>query len=298
MTQPVLNKTDLILLALLTLFWGVNWPIMKFAILDYPPLTFRGLSMSIGVLAIGAYVMLVGDTLAVPRHERKRVIQLAIGNMLIWHLFVIYALKFLTSGRAAIIGYTMPVWALLASVFFFKGSFTWQGSLGVALALGATLLLTIEEFSSLMGQPIGLILMLIAAMGWGIGTAMMNHLKVGISNAALTFWAMLITCHFIAMGSFVLERDQWKMPNAEVWAAILFNAFVVFGFCHIVWFRLARKLPPIASSLSIMLIPALGVFSGAWWLNESVGPYDFGALILILLSMAAVLLPKKDASSK
>jgi len=43
-----------------------------------------------------------------------------------------------------------------------------------------------------------------------------------------------------------------------------------------------------------MLIPVLGVFSGAWALNENVGLYDLGALLLILLSMAVVLLPKRQ----
>jgi drug/metabolite transporter (DMT)-like permease len=64
--------------------------------------------------------------------------------------------------------------------------------------------------------------------------------------------------------------------------------------CHVIWFRLARKLPPTASSLSIMLIPVLGVFTGAWALDETIGPYDIGALVLILLAMAVVLMPRRE----
>ena len=39
-----------------------------------------------------------------------------------------------------------------------------------------------------------------------------------------------------------------RWPHALEWAAIIFNAVIVFGFAHVVWFRLARTLPPIASS--------------------------------------------------
>ena len=85
------------------------------------------------------------------------------------------------------------------------------------------------------------------------------------------------------------------MPTIGEWGAILYNAILVFGLCHIIWFRLARKLPPIASSLSIMLIPVLGVFSGAWALNETIGVYDISALALILIAMAVVLLPQKKS---
>ena len=291
----MLNRADLGLLALLTLFWGVNWPVMKFAVLDYPPLAFRSLSILLGILAVGCYMHARGERFFVPRHERFRVAQLAVGNMMIWHLFAIYAIKFLTSGRAAILGYTMPIWALLASVLFFKDRFTWRGSLGVVLALSATVLLAIEEFSSLVGQPLGLGLMMVAAVGWGLGTAMMKHLHVSVSNAALTFWMMLITSIAVVLSSLLLEHDAYSWPNTGQWLTIIYNAIIVFGFCHIAWFRLARKLPPVASSLSIMLIPPLGVFTGAWALNETIGPFDIAALVLILLSMAVVLLPQRRA---
>lgn len=289
-----LSQVDLLLLVLLTLFWGVNWPVMKYALLDYPPLTFRALCMLIGIVALGAYILATGDRFQVPRDERRRVLELSVGNMMIWHFFAMYAIKMLSSGRAAIIGYTMPVWALLASVLFFRGALTWRGGLGVVLAMAATVLLAANEFSSMLGKPLGLGLMMVAAISWGVGTAMMNHIKVSISNATLTFWMMVLTAGLLVTGALLTEWSQWRWPRPGEWAAILYNAVIVFGVCHIIWFRIARKLPPTASSLSIMLIPVVGVFTGAWALGETIGPYDIGALALILMAMAVVLLPKRE----
>lgn len=291
--REVLSRTDLFLLSLLTFFWGINWPVMKFAVLTYPPFAFRGLSIAIGLIAIGGYMAFRKDSFFVPQSERRSLLKLVLGNMVVWHLLAIYAIKHLTSGRAAILGYTMPVWAMLFSVLFYKKEFTSRGALGVALALIATLLLAVEEFTSLIGQPIGLILMLLAAMGWGLGTVMMNHTQMSISNASLTFWMMGLTAIVITFASAVVESSQWRLPNMGEWGAILYNGILVFGLCHIIWFRLARKLPPVASSLSIMLIPVLGVFSGAWALGERVGGFDISALILILAAMAVVLLPAR-----
>jgi drug/metabolite transporter (DMT)-like permease len=289
----VLNRVDLVLLSFLTLFWGINWPVMKYAVTDYPPLTFRLICMTIGIGALGIYMAMRNEAFLVPKEERKRVLQLGFGNMVVWHIFAIIAVKHLTSGRAAIVGYTMPVWALIVSAIFFKDRITVRGAIGVLLALIATLLLATEEFTSLVGQPVGLGMMLVAAIAWGIGTAMMKNMAVSISNAALTFWMMNLTVSILIVLAVVFEFSQWRMPTLGEWAAILFNSVVIFGFCHVVWFRLARKLPPVASSLSIMLIPILGVFSGAVALNESIGPYDIGALVLILMSMGAVLLKKR-----
>ena len=50
-----LNRRQLILLVLLTLVWGFNWPVMKLGVTDYPPLAFRMLcSASIGASCFGS----------------------------------------------------------------------------------------------------------------------------------------------------------------------------------------------------------------------------------------------------
>jgi len=91
----------------------------------------------------------------------------------------------------------------------------------------------------------------------------------------------------------VLERPQWKAPGAVTWGAVFYNAVLIFGFAHAAWFSLARGLPPIASTLSVMLIPVLGVFSGAVWLGEVVHWQDWAAVVLMVVAIAAVLAPAR-----
>ena len=52
--MPALSRQQLVILVLLTIFWGINWPIMKAGVQDFPPLTFRALSMWLGVPVLGA----------------------------------------------------------------------------------------------------------------------------------------------------------------------------------------------------------------------------------------------------
>ena len=61
--------------------------------------------------------------------------------MVLWHLGLVYGLTLLNSGRAAIIGYTMPVWTLLASVVLYAEKLSGHALLAVASSLTATLLL-------------------------------------------------------------------------------------------------------------------------------------------------------------
>lgn len=59
--MPSFTPRQFVLLVLLTLAWGFNWPVMKLGVADYSPLAFRAISIWLGVpvLAIALVVMKV-----------------------------------------------------------------------------------------------------------------------------------------------------------------------------------------------------------------------------------------------
>ena len=114
-----INGVDLLLILFVTVSWGLNYPIMKFVVTSYPPLTFRACTFTIGFALLGAVAWYQGKSLRVPVGERWLAFQLGVPNMVFWHVGLIYGVTLLNSGRVAIVGYTMPVWALLASVVMF-----------------------------------------------------------------------------------------------------------------------------------------------------------------------------------
>ncbi len=293
-----LSRKDWILLVFLTLCWGVNWPIMKIGVHDFPPLSFRTLSMVGGLPTIWLAARMQGVSLAIPRGRVRDLIWLTIPNMLVWHMFMILGVKMLSSGRAAILGYTMPVWAVLCALIFYGERPTRNGWLGIGCALGGALLLLSSEFATLAGNPLGSVFALIAAAGWGYGTVLMKRSPIDMPTISLTFWMLALTTLAMALASAVFESAAWRMPDAATTGAMIYNAVIIFGFAHVVWFALARTLPPIASSLSVMMIPVLGVFSGAWLLAETPHWQDYAAMGLIVLAMSTVLLKPRAAALK
>ena len=89
------------------------------------------------------------------------------------------------------------------------------------------------------------------------------------------------------------ESSQWKAPSRVTWFSIGYNAVLIFGFAHATWFYLARSLPPIASTLSVMMIPVLGLFSGAWALGEVLYWQDWAAMGLMVVAIGSVLWPRR-----
>jgi drug/metabolite transporter (DMT)-like permease len=191
----------------------------------------------------------------------------------------------------------MPVWALLASVIVYKARLTARAVAGVVLALAATYLLAIDEIQQFTGQPLGLVFILSAAIFWGIGNAMIKHTPLTISTAVLNFWSLTISCVLGFVIAAATEAADWRWPSAIEWAGVFYNSVVAFALGYVAWFTVARKLSAVTSGLSIMLVPVVAVFGGAFWLSEAVAWQDLLALTLILAAMAAVLLPARRSAA-
>ncbi len=291
--MPSFTPRQFVLLVLLTLAWGFNWPVMKLGVASYPPLGFRAISIWLGlpVLAVALVVMKV--PFRVPRRDWPELLWLGATNMFVWHACIILAVKALSGGRAAILGYTMPVFSAVIGALLFSAALTRRAWLGVgACALGVGLLLW-HELTDFAGRPGYVALALVAAATWARGTQLQRHTKIGLPTLTLSFWMTALTAVVMTVLSALFERDQWQWPGAVTWGAILYNAVLIFGFAHAAWFVLARSLPPVASTLSVMFIPVLGVFSGALWLGEQLFWQDWAAVGLMVVAIASVLWPSR-----
>jgi drug/metabolite transporter (DMT)-like permease len=213
--------------------------------------------------------------------------------MLVWHVCIILAVRTLTSGRAAILGYTMPIFSAVMGALLFATPLPRRAWLGVGAAALGVLLLLWHELTNLAGRPWGVLLALVAAATWALGTQALRRTRLQATAMTITFWMTVLTAVLMATLSIVFERAQWHRPDAAATGAILFNAFLIFGFATPAWTYLAKGLPPIASTLSVMMIPVLGVFSGAAWLGEAVHWQDWTAVLLMMAAIASVLWPRR-----
>lgn len=295
MTSPVrLSARDLGLLALLMLSWGVNWPMMKIGVTGFPPMTFRVLSMLGAVPLVGVIARSMGVSLRVHRDDLAELVVLVLTNMVLWIVLTTYGVMLLSSGRAAILAYTMPIWAALLGIALYGEHPSRRLWVGVGAAALGVLLLVSNELTTMSGRPLGTLLMLSAALIWGYGTHRMRRRRSRMHVLAITFWSLASSLVVCLATAWALEREAWTQPPAAaVWGAVIFNATVIFGFAQPVWYRLATILPPVASGLSIMLIPVLGLFSGMAILGEQAAWTDWVALGAVLVAMGTVLLPSR-----
>ncbi len=291
MTDFRFTRQQYLLLAFLTVTWGLNWPVMKVGVSGFPPLFFRTLSMWLGLPVLAAVLAIQRVPLRIARADWGELVKLSITNMIVWHVLAILAVQALSSGRAAILGYTMPIFSALCGAALFGERLAPRHVAGVVAAgLGVSLLLW-HEVASIAGRPLAAFGMLFAAAVWALGTQQMRRTTIAAPTLAIVFWMTALSTVVMTIATVLFEHDRWHVPGAWTAMAIAYNAVLIFGLAQPIWLVLARNLPPIASSMSVMLIPVLGTVSGAWWLGESLHWQDAAAIVLVLIAIASVMWP-------
>jgi drug/metabolite transporter (DMT)-like permease len=279
----------------LTLAWGLNWPIMKFSLRELSPLYFRAATMSGGALLLLAWFTARGHDMRLPRAAWLPLAALALPNVLGWHLFSILGVQELASGRAAILGFTMPIWTAVLAVLFFGEPLTRRVAIGVASAALAVALLGAHELVALAGRPLGIVWMQLAALSWALGTILMRRTRLALSTQAITVWMLLLSAGAFWMLAPVLEPwPSWRF-SAPMWAALAWGVAINYGIAQVVWFNLARTLPPTASAFSIMAVPVVGTVSAIAIVGEVPRWQDWAAALAVSLAIASALLGRPTA---
>jgi drug/metabolite transporter (DMT)-like permease len=92
---------------------------------------------------------------------------------------------------------------------------------------------------------------------------------------------------FCAVALVSEPAPAWRDWSAATWASLGWGTLVNFGIAQLLWFSLARELPPQASAFSLMAVPMVGVLSSAWLVREVPRASDFVALLFIVAAIAA-----------
>jgi len=290
-----LPPTILVLVVLLALGWGFNWPVMKVVTIEMAPLHFRSLCLVVGAAGLFLIARANGLPVRVPKGSWPRLIAITAFNVGAWNVLAVYGVTLMESGRAAILAYTFPVWGVLLGVWVLREPLTGRRLSGVALGVGGMLLLLGSEIYAVGRSPTGALLLIASAISWAVSTAIMKRWPVDLPTTSFTGWQMLLALVPILSGALLFEEGSFSPLALSTWPfwGLVYNAFVSSIFCNWAWIKIATHAPISVSSLSTLMIPVVGVFSGMLLLGEHPRWSDVAALVLVVAALSVVLFPQR-----
>jgi len=272
----------------LTLAWGLGWPMMKYAVSEIPLYSFRITTAWGGGLLVLALSALQGNTVALPRREWKPAALSAFFNVTCWFYFTALALTLLPAGRAAVLAYTMPLFAIVAARVMLKEPITRRKTAGIALGVPAILMLAGDGVQRLGEAPAGVLAILAAAATWGIGTVVQKRVW---QTPALTLIGWQLLLGGLPMGVMAVIHDSAPFAHLTLYGALAIAYVICFatlvGFWA--WFTILAMAPASVASIAVLPVPLVGLLSSALVLGEPIGWREMLALALITAALATVL---------
>jgi drug/metabolite transporter (DMT)-like permease len=257
-------------LAIIVLTWAGNWPLMKLALGQVPPLKFVLLRLVGSLVLIAPALALGGQRLLPEPDERMKLFwvgQLQVSGFLICGII---GLSILPAGRAIVLGYTMPLWAIPIGLFLWPEPIS-RGQLAGAAIGFAGLILFMNPGLVDWGNPsilAGNAMLLLAAILWALGSCLYRRRAWRTSFWSQTFWQLAVS--IVPVG--VIEALGWE-TEPVLWspgliAIIIYNCVVTTALGYFLWGKVLSLMPAATAGQVLTLTPiggfllSLAIFGG------------------------------------
>ena len=252
--------------AVLVVFWGSAFSVVKVGLEYSPPMIFAGLRTLMGGLAILLVAVVWGESPHL-RRDWRIFLLLAAFNVVFFFGFQTLAILHLPSGTAAVLEYLQPM---------LVGLLAWM-ILGDSLSL-AKIVGLILGFSGIVAVSAGGLFGKISAAGvafgagsafsWALGTVFFKRYEARIS----TMWAVAIPFviggMMLTLFGFAIESWSEVSPAATFFATLTYVSLVEIALAWLIWFGLIRAGEASRVAVYVFFVPLVSIVIGAIFLDE------------------------------
>lgn len=307
MKKNLLFQRLLLIFAFFNIYiiWGSTYLAVAFGLKGFPPFVLVGLRYLIAGLILLAYAKIKGEKLPslkiILRHAASGILMLVGGTgMIAW------AEQYITSGQAAILIATEPLWFLLLDRKNWKTYFSNKYIIsGLIIGFAGIFLFLKSNDLQVNHSAIGLVatlVVLLSAIWWVLGSLLINNTKSSSSivmNSSIQLLSAATASGVIA--SFTGEFFGFAITQVPLqsWLGLLF--LIVFGslIAYMSFLWLITKRPPALISTHTYVNPVVAVLLGWLFAHESLVRGQLAALIVILIGIVLVNVPeyKKETAN-
>jgi len=262
--------------------WGSNFVVIKLGLAHLPPLLFGTLRFIFALLPAVFFLRRP----AVPWRE------LAAYGVLIgagqFGLLYLAMRRDISPGLASLVIQTQVFFTIGLAMWFARERL--QAYQVLALALSLVGIVVIAAHTDASTTPLGLVLVLLAALSWAGGNLVARRAG-SVNMLAYVVWASLFSVPPLLVLSLLFEGpaailDGLQQADLATWLAVLWQSVgnTLFGYAAWAWL-LSRHAASTVSPMAL-LVPVFGMGASALWLREPLPAWKMLAAALVLTGLA------------
>jgi drug/metabolite transporter (DMT)-like permease len=292
----------LLAFAIIYLVWGSTFLAIRVGVREVPPFLLAGLRFLIAGLILFGWMRAKG-TVSPTAREWFSATLLGVLIFVLDYGLLFWAERRVPSGIAAVMMAMIPVFMTLSEILFLKTQrLTPRLCAALLVGIGGVLVLVSRSisFGDSPIDTIGAVALIVAAIGWSVGSALTRKLplpssKAMSSGAQMLAGGVLLTLTSLLLGEFHGFRVQ--SVSLKAWLALLYLivAGSIIAFTAYVW--LIHHESPTKVGTYAYVNPVVAVLLGYFLGGEGLSLRTIIGTMLVLVSVVVIATtPKKQVS--
>ena len=204
----------------------------------------------------------------------RRIVGLGLLGYVLYQVLFILGLHHTTSGSAALVMASSPLWTALLSDrlnYDYLPSSSWWALLLSLVGTGIVVVAGPQAVDLSDSSLLGNALMLGAAVAWGVYTTLNKPVLQDVSPTGLTFFGLAAALPALAALAWpFMDAVAWHRVDAGVWTAIVFSGAFSTGVAYVIWNTAVRSMGPSYTAVYNNLVPFVALITGFLFLGEAI----------------------------
>jgi len=204
----------------------------------------------------------------------KELVTIGIMGWFLYQIVFIIGLNNTTAGTAALIMASLPLWTALISIGMNVEKLNSVGWIGIGVTMIGTAAVILTGKGSVdisTSFLFGNLMMLTAAMLWGLNTVLTRKLVHRVTPVGITFIGLIVALPLIGLVSIPFWNTvDWGGVTWVIWLAIVFSGSLSTGLAIVAWNYAVKKVGASHTSAFQNLVPLVALLASFLILNEQI----------------------------
>ncbi|HET9258858.1 MAG TPA: DMT family transporter [Acidimicrobiia bacterium] len=281
-----------VLLVVVTLILGLNWPVMATGVVSISPV-WMGVFRVTGALIVIVPITIFSGNLVMPRRpDLPILVSLAVFRLTLVFLLLFSGLELVPPGRSSAIVWTASLWTVPIAAVFLGEHMATRRWVGLTLGIVGVVIL-FEPWAMAWDDPgvaLGHLLLMLAAITNAATAVHIRGHRWSMSPLQAIPWQLggaFLMLTVIALAREGIPLIDW---TPQLGLVVAYQGVLATGFAFWAQITILRNMAAVSANLTLMAVPVVGVLSSALLVGEPITATLILGLVLIISGVSVNLL--------